>query len=132
MSGNDYRQLEAGALRSRNPIAALDKGRRFVRASFRQPTFFPARGPQQDWAKRCSAEAGDDRELLLDFAAQFVNALTHAAIDFLQFPRKPLPDAWIRVVLVALPTQERGLAHAIKTRPVDLKIAPERPIQEPL
>src|SRR5208282_4826626 len=100
-------------LRNRNPIPPFNKGWRFVRASFRQPTFFPTCRPPQDRAKRCSAEARDDRELLLDFAAQRMNALTHAAIDFLEFPlhhpkrrivsavqllhfsRKPLPDAWI-------------------------------------
>src|SRR2546425_8419400 len=140
----------AGELRSGNPIAALDKRGGFIRVSCRQPLLLAARGPQQDWAQRCGRESGDDRELVLDFAAQLVNLLTYSSIDLLEFslhhpqrrivsaaellhlPRKPLPDAWIGAVLVALPALEQGLAHAIKTRSITLEIAPERPIQEPL
>src|SRR5580700_11078738 len=128
-------------------MAALDKRGRFVGASLRQPTLLSACRPQQDRAEPCGGEAGDDRELFFDFAAQFVDALTHAAIDlpefFLHHPKrrivsaaqllhfslKALTDAWIGVVLVASPTHEHGLAHSIETRSISLEIAPERPIQ---
>src|SRR5439155_11448997 len=140
----------AGELRRRNPIAALDKRGGFIRVSCRQPLLLVACGPQQDWAQRCGRESGDDRELVLDFAAQLVNLLTYSSIDLLEFslhhpqrrivsaaellhlPREPLTDAWVRVVLVALPALEHGLAHALKTRSIALRIAPERQIQEPL
>src|SRR5208283_1505799 len=107
-------------------------------------------GPQQDGAQPCGSETGDDREFILDFVAQLVNPLTHDSIDFLEFSlhhpkcpavgavelfdfsRKPLTDAWIGIVLVALPALEHGLAHTIKTRSIALEIAPKCPIQEPL
>src|SRR5208282_2073963 len=140
----------AASLRSRNPIAALEKRGRLVRTSRCQPLLLAARGPQQDRAKRCGREARDEREFLLDFAAQFVNPLTHAAINFLEFllhhPKRRIvsaaellhfalesfTNARIGVVLIAPPALEHGLAHAIKTRPIALELTPERPIQESL
>ena len=48
LGGRDLFKLVAHAsprLRNRNPVAALDKGRRFVGSSPRQPILFSARGP---------------------------------------------------------------------------------------
>src|SRR5579859_5425215 len=137
-------------LRSRNPIAAFDKGGGLVGTSGRQPILFSAGGPPQNRAQRYGCQAGEDREFLLNIAAQLVNLLTHASIDFLELSlhhpkrrivsaaellhlsRKPLTDSRIGVVLVALPALEHGLAHAIETGPITFEIAPKRPIQEPL
>jgi hypothetical protein len=103
---------------SRNPIAALDKSGGLVGTSRCQPSFFSACGPQQDRAEPCCRETRDHREFLFDFAAELVNLLTHASIDFWEFflhdpepggvgaaqlahlPCKPLTDACIGIVLV--------------------------------
>jgi hypothetical protein len=45
--------LRGAELRSRHPIAALDKSGGLISASRCQPIFLSARGPQQDRAKPC-------------------------------------------------------------------------------
>src|SRR5208283_333155 len=93
---------------------------------------------------------GDHRKLFFNFAAQLMNLLTHAAIDFPEFPlhdpeggvvsavqllrlaRKTLANAGVGVVLITLPAIQYRPAHAIKAGTIALKIAPESPIEEAL
>ena len=125
-----------------------------MKVAVRMCVLTPADFPPGVWTttnrpQRCGCETGDDRKLLLDFAAQLVNLLAHASIDFLEFSLhhperrivsaaellhlspKSLADAWIGIVLVALPALEHGLAHAIQAGAVPFEIAPERPVQKP-
>src|SRR5579862_1340619 len=139
--------LDSALLRG-NPVAAINKSRRFVSASRGQPLLFTPSRPEKHWSENGGREAGYDRKLLFHLAPQFADLLAAVTVDFSEFAlhhpqrhvvgasqlfhtaRKALAHAHIGIIFVTLPALQHGAAHAVKARTIALEIAPEGPIQK--
>ncbi len=113
----------------------------FVGLTLGQSLLFPAAGPQQHGSKKAGHHAADYSEFrghllpqIADLAADGrirqpklplhgPQQTTVPGLDRPDFPLETLADAWIRIVLISLPTFQGGAADAEQAGAVTLEIA---------